>query len=61
MIIMYHMLCKTKYNFIMSLRTILSFLLLTLIVSCGNKGALFIPDQSDTVESTESSSDNVEQ
>ena len=44
MIIMYHMINKIKYSRV-SLAQLLLFIVSFLLVSCGNKGPLTVPDQ----------------
>ena len=45
MIIMYHMINKIKYSCISPQRLLLFTILSFLLVSCGNKGPLTLPDQ----------------
>jgi predicted small lipoprotein YifL len=45
MIIMYHMINKIKYSYISSPRLLLFVIVSFLLVSCGNKGPLTLPDQ----------------
>ena len=45
MIIMYHMINKIKYSRVSLARLLLLFIVSFLLVSCGNKGPLTVPDQ----------------
>ena len=45
MIIMYHMINKIKYYYIGPLRLLLFVIVSFLLVACGNKGPLTLPDQ----------------
>ena len=45
MIIMYHMINKIKYSCIRPPRLVIFIIASLLLVSCGNKGPLTLPDQ----------------
>ena len=45
MIIMYHMINKIKYSYISPPRLLLFVIVSFLLMSCGNKGPLTLPDQ----------------
>ena len=61
MIIMYHMINKIKYSCVNSLRLLLFIFASFLLVSCGNKGPLTLPDQDiPEINSEQSSVDETE-
>ena len=61
MIIMYHMINKIKYSCINPSRLLLFVIVSFLLVSCGNKGPLTLPDQNiPEINSEQSSADETE-
>lgn len=61
MIIMYHMINKIKYSCISPPRLVIFIIVSFVLVSCGNKGPLTLPDQNiPEINSEQSSVDETE-
>ena len=58
MIIMYHMINKIKYSYVNSPRLLLFTIASFLLVSCGNKGPLTLPNQNIPEINSEQSSES---